>query len=171
MKHENGRKNRDEETACLLASLMMLLGSTAFAQNYTPGTYVGESGGRNGVVKVEAEYSADAIAGKVIEHSETPGSQRCADCTAGPRHRNAARRTVRRTAAVTLYQVLKRVPGFTLLSLVLPRGVRIRSVHTLRILGIRLSATQCMGGAYILKAAGTFLYGSSVHASNDRKSG
>lgn len=63
-----------KKTACLLASLMMLLGSTAFAQNYTPGTYVGESGGRNGVVKVEAEYSADAIvSAKVIEHSETPG--------------------------------------------------------------------------------------------------
>mgnify|MGYP000638698788 CR=1 FL=1 len=30
-----------KKTACLLASLMMLLGSTAFAQNYTPGTYVG----------------------------------------------------------------------------------------------------------------------------------
>ena len=48
----------------LLAFVLALsmLSGWAYAQAmYTPGTYVGESGGRNGVVKVEVEFSEDAI--------------------------------------------------------------------------------------------------------------
>ena len=61
----------------LLAFVLALsmLSGWAYAQAmYTPGTYVGESGGRNGVVKVEVEFSEDAIlSARVVEHSETAG--------------------------------------------------------------------------------------------------
>lgn len=41
---------------------------------YAPGTYIGEGGGRNGVVKVQVEFSEDAIlSAEVVEHSESAG--------------------------------------------------------------------------------------------------
>lgn len=58
----------------VLAVVMCMVALGASAQSYTAGTYVGEAGGRNGVVKVQVEFSSDAIVScEVIETSETAG--------------------------------------------------------------------------------------------------
>lgn len=54
--------------------LTVCLAGSALVQQYTPGRYIGESGGRNGVVKVAVEFSEDRIiAAEVVESSETAG--------------------------------------------------------------------------------------------------
>lgn len=60
----------------LLLSILMLTGSVVVAADaYTPGVYTGVStNGRNGTVKVEVAFSADAITSvTVTEHAETIG--------------------------------------------------------------------------------------------------
>ena len=59
---------------CVLMLSALSCGALAQEATYTPGTYVGEGGGRNGGVKVEVEVSENAIvSAKVVEHSETAG--------------------------------------------------------------------------------------------------
>ena len=54
--------------------LMSVLGMAAADGSYTPGTYTGTAAGKNGDVKVEVTFSANAIDSvKVVEHSETAG--------------------------------------------------------------------------------------------------
>jgi len=56
---------------CLL--LIAALTGSALAA-YTPGTYTGVGTGNNGEVKVDVEFSEDAIVSiTVVEHQETPG--------------------------------------------------------------------------------------------------
>lgn len=82
-----------KRTLSLLLALVMVLGLAACGGNttqettaaattaaaseeagiYTPGTYTGTAAGKNGDVKVEVTFSANAIDSvKVVEHSETP---------------------------------------------------------------------------------------------------
>ena len=82
-----------KRTLSLLLALVMVLGLVACGGNttqettaaattaaaseeagiYTPGTYTGTAAGKNGDVKVEVTFSANAIDSvKVVEHSETP---------------------------------------------------------------------------------------------------
>ena len=81
-----------KRTLSLLLAFMMVLGLAACGGNtaqettaaataaseeagiYTPGTYTGTAAGKNGDVKVEVTFSANAIDSvKVVEHSETAG--------------------------------------------------------------------------------------------------
>lgn len=56
---------------CLLLVMGMLAAASA---EYAPGTYTGVGTGNNGEVKVDVEFSADAIVSiTVTEHVETPG--------------------------------------------------------------------------------------------------
>jgi len=59
-------------TLCLLLAASLLC--AALAVTYTPGTYTGVGTGNNGEVKVDVEFSEDAIVSvTVAEHGETPG--------------------------------------------------------------------------------------------------
>lgn len=81
-----------KRTLSLLLAFVMILGLAACGGNtaqettaaataaseeagiYTPGTYTGTAAGKNGDVKVEVTFSANAIDSvKVVEHSETAG--------------------------------------------------------------------------------------------------
>ena len=81
-----------KRTLSLLLAFVMVLGLAACGGNtaqettaaataaseeagiYTPGTYTGTAAGKNGDVKVEVTFSANAIDSvKVVEHSETAG--------------------------------------------------------------------------------------------------
>ena len=82
-----------KRTLSLLLAFVMVLGLAACGGNtaqettaattaaaseeagiYTPGTYTGTAAGKNGDVKVEVTFSANAIESvKVVEHSETAG--------------------------------------------------------------------------------------------------
>lgn len=81
-----------KRTLSLLLAIVMVLGLAACGGNtaqettaaataaseeagiYTPGTYTGTAAGKNGDVKVEVTFSANAIDSvKVVEHSETAG--------------------------------------------------------------------------------------------------
>ena len=58
----------------LLSIMMVCLCIPAMAATYTAGTYTAETNGNNGPVKVEVDFSDDAItAVRVTEHAETAG--------------------------------------------------------------------------------------------------
>lgn len=60
--------------AMLMTLLFVLLGTTAWAQNYTAGVYTAQANGNNGPVTVEVEVSdAEILSVKVTEHAETAG--------------------------------------------------------------------------------------------------
>ena len=60
--------------AMLLTLLLVLLGTTAWAQSYTAGVYTAQANGNNGPVTVEVEVSdAEILSVKVTEHAETAG--------------------------------------------------------------------------------------------------
>lgn len=58
----------------LMTLLLVLLGTTAWAQSYTAGVYTAQANGNNGPVTVEVEVSdAEILSVKVTEHAETAG--------------------------------------------------------------------------------------------------
>lgn len=60
--------------AMLMTLLLVLLGTTAWAQSYTAGVYTAQANGNNGPVTVEVEVSdAEILSVKVTEHAETAG--------------------------------------------------------------------------------------------------
>lgn len=60
--------------AVLMTLLLVLLGTTAWAQSYTAGVYTAQANGNNGPVTVEVEVSdAEILSVKVTEHAETAG--------------------------------------------------------------------------------------------------
>lgn len=60
--------------AMLMTLLVVLLGTTAWAQSYTAGVYTAQANGNNGPVTVEVEVSdAEILSVKVTEHAETAG--------------------------------------------------------------------------------------------------
>ena len=60
--------------AMLMTLLIVLLGTTAWAQSYTAGVYTAQANGNNGPVTVEVEVSdAEILSVKVTEHAETAG--------------------------------------------------------------------------------------------------
>lgn len=60
--------------AMLMTLLLVLLGTTAWAQSYKAGVYTAQANGNNGPVTVEVEVSdAEILSVKVTEHAETAG--------------------------------------------------------------------------------------------------
>ena len=60
--------------AMLMTLLLVLLGTTAWAQSYTAGVYTAQANGNNGPVTVEVEVSdVEILSVKVTEHAETAG--------------------------------------------------------------------------------------------------
>ena len=60
--------------AMLLTLLLVLFGTTAWAQNYTAGVYTAQANGNNGPVTVEVEVNDSEILNvRVTDHAETAG--------------------------------------------------------------------------------------------------